>query len=169
MNIAARLLAITVLAGVLAFTTVALGHAASATAGLNISLVIASSANLSLSATALTFLADDPAIQPTVPASENPVSVQAKVRTKGTPSLDVLATDDLRSGTDVIPVSTLTWTADGTPFIGGTMSRTTPQQAASLPAGAGSYQSAYRYYLANSPLYLPGTYSSTINYTLTAP
>ncbi|RII29001.1 MAG: hypothetical protein CXR31_03785 [Geobacter sp.] len=142
---------------------------ASASAGLNVSLVISSSANLSLSATSLTFLADDPAIQPAIPASENPVSVLAKVRTKGTPSLSVIASDDLRSGTDVIPISELTWTADGSPFIGGTMSKTTPQQAANLPAGAGSYQSAYRYNLTNSPLYLPGTYSSTINYTLTAP
>ncbi|MBT0653280.1 hypothetical protein [Geomobilimonas luticola] len=169
MNVVARLLTITVLAGVLASATVAPGLAASASAGLNISLVIASSANLMLSTTSLTFLADDPAIQPSVPASENPVSVLAKVRTKGAPSLYVLSSDDLRSGADVIPITNLTWTADGTPFTGGTMNKTTPQLAATLPTGSGSYQSAYRYFLSNSALYLPGTYSTTINYTLTAP
>lgn len=144
-------------------------HAALASASLNISLTIASLANLTLGATALRFIADDPALQPTVPALENPVSALARVRSRGTPSLIVIASDDLKDGADTIPVSALTWTADGAPFIGGTMNKASGQSAAALPSGSGAYQSAFRYFLANSTLYAPGAYSTTINYTLTAP
>lgn len=144
-------------------------HAVTATAGLNISLSVPSSASLTLGNTAISFVSEDPAIQPAIPATENPVSVSARIRSRGTPSLTVLATDDLRQGSDIIPITAITWSADASPFINGTMNKSTAQPAASFPAGSGSYISSFRYFLANSPTYLPGTYSTTINYTLIAP
>jgi hypothetical protein len=142
---------------------------ASSNASLDISLNVASSATLTLGATNLTFNAEDPIVQPVVPAAENPVSVLARVRTKGTPSLTVLAQDDLKSGDDIIPVSAISWSADGSPYTGGTLSKTTDQPAAAFPQGSGNYSSSFRYSLANSTSYVPGTYASTVIYTLTSP
>jgi hypothetical protein len=144
-------------------------QAASSNASLDISINVPSSATLTLGATALTFNADDPTIQPVVPAAENPISVLARVRTKGTPSLTVIALDDLKSGSDIIPISAITWTADGSPYTGGTLNRTTEQPAAAFPEGSGSYSSSFRYSLANSTTYAPGSYASTVTYTLTSP
>jgi hypothetical protein len=143
--------------------------AASSSAALDISLEIRSSAALTLGTTSISFLGDDPELFPSLAARENPVPVLAKTRTKGTPTLTVLAADDLRDSDQVIPATALSWAADGDPFIGGTMSRTAPQPAAAFPGGSGSYLSAFRYYLANSPGYLPGNYSTTLTYILTAP
>lgn len=143
--------------------------AATSTAGLNISVTVPSSSSLSFGATTLRFIPDDPTLQPSVPAQENPVSVLAKTRSKGTPSLSVIASDDLKDGASTIPVTALSWTAGGEPFIGGTLSKSTPQAAAIFTPGSGTFQSSFRYFLANSNMFIPGNYSTTINYTLTAP
>lgn len=143
--------------------------AASVSAGINVSVSVPSTSTLTLGATNLTFVADDPTLQTAVPAQENPVSVLARVRSKGTPSLTVLASDDLKDGSNVIPVSAVNWTADGAPYIAGVMNKTSAQPAASFPAGSGSYFSSFRFTLANSMQYLPGTYATIITYTLTGP
>jgi hypothetical protein len=157
------------LAGLFLIVAATQGYAASATASVNINITIPSSSNLTLGATNLNFTANDSTLQPTVPATENPVSVVARVVSRGTPSLTVVASDDLKDGQNVIPVSALSWTADAAPFINGTLSKATPQQAAAMATGSGKYTSSFRFFLANSDFYLPGTYSTTINYTLTAP
>lgn len=139
------------------------------TAGLNISVTVPSSSSLSFGTTTLRFIPDDPTLQPSVPAQENPVTVLAKTRSKGTSSLSVIASDDLKDGANTIPASALSWTADAAPYIGGTLSKSTPQAAALFTTGSGTFQSSFRYFLANSNMFIPGTYSTTINYTLTAP
>lgn len=143
--------------------------AASANAGLSISANVSSFSNLTLGSTTLTFVADDPTIQATVPAQENPVAVSVRVRTKGSPTLTVIANDDLKDGASIIPVSAITWSADSTPFIAGAISKSSAQAAATFPVGSGNYVSAFRYALANSTSYLPGNYATNISYTLTAP
>jgi hypothetical protein len=159
-----------ILFAMLIFFSFATGtFASTASSSLNISVTVPSSSILSLGTTTLRFSPDDPTVQPSVPAQENPVSVIAKTRSKGTPSLTVIASDDLKDGANSIPVTALSWTADAAPYINGTMNKSTAQAAALFAAGSGSYQSAFRYFLANSPLFIPGTYSTTINYTLTAP
>lgn len=143
--------------------------ASTSSSSLNISITVPSSAILTLGTTSIRFIPDDPIVQPSVPAQENPVSVLARTRSKGIPSLAVIASDDLTDGANIIPVTAISWTADATPYIAGTMNKSTAQAAALFATGSGSYQSSFRYFLANSPLYVPGTYSTTINYTLTAP
>jgi len=143
--------------------------AATSNSSLNISITVPSSAILTLGSTSLRFIPDDPTVQPSVPAQENPVSVLATTRSRGIPSLAVIASDDLTDGANIIPVTAISWTADATPYIAGTMNKSTAQAAALFTTGSGSFQSSFRYFLANSPLYVPGTYSTTINYTLTAP
>ena len=169
MPVRAKYIHIIMLTGLLMVLSSSVTRATTATAGLSISIAVPSSAILTLGTTSIRFIPDDPIVQPSVPAQENPVSVLARTRSKGIPSLAVIASDDLTDGANIIPVTAISWTADATPYIAGTMNKSTAQAAALFATGSGSYQSSFRYFLANSPLYVPGTYSTTINYTLTAP
>lgn len=144
-------------------------RAATTTANLNILVSVLPTATLTIGSTTLTFKAKDPTMNPVIVAEENPIPIIAKIRNKDPLTLFVMAADDLRDGSSVIPASAITWTAANDPFVEGTMSKTSGQPAARFPGGSGSYSSYFNFYLANSPSYIPGTYSMTINYTLSTP
>ncbi len=130
---------------------------------------VAAQAKLSFSATTLTFPDADPGTTPLVPASQNPITVTASVRFgSGQAILTVLASDDLRSGMDVIPISALTWTASGTGFVGGSMSRTTAQMVATWNT-SDRYVGSLTFRLGNSWNYASGNYGTTLTYTLSTP
>jgi hypothetical protein len=74
----------------------------------------------------------------------------------------------LISGGDTILIGNVTWTATGTGFVPGTMSRTSAQSAGSW-TGSGSRSGTFSYFLANSWDYATGSYSASSTYTLTAP
>lgn len=147
----------------------AVSEAATTSANLNITVSIQPSASLTIGASTLTFQAQDPNVNPVAGALENPIPVIAKLRSKVPLTLLVMALDDLRSGDAVIPASAISWTAAGSPFVSGTMSKEVGQPAANFPSGSGSYVSSFNFFLANKATYLPGTYGTTINYTLSTP
>lgn len=125
---------------------------------------------LTLSATSLTFPDADPDLVPQVPAAGGPLTITAKGRAHwGTViTLTVQADDDLRSGVTVIPASTLSWTANGTGFVDGTLNRTTAAVVASW-SSPGVHGGTQQWSFANSWLQPAGTYTLTLLYTLTAP
>jgi len=125
-------------------------------------------AELTLTPTTISCPYADPTATPSIPANTT-VSVTAKVRSSGTPTLKVLANGDLASGGDSIAIGNVTWTASGGPFIAGTMNKTTSQDAATFSAGSGSFSGTFTYKLANSWNYAVGSYAQTATYTLTAP
>ena len=127
-------------------------------------------ANLTLSSLALAFPDADPDTVPQIPSSTGPVVVETKARAfQGeSTTLTVAAADDLRSGTDVIPASALSWTASGTGFVSGTLTVGVAQTVGSW-ANSGVHAGTLTWVLANSWTYAPGTYSLTLTYTLTAP
>jgi hypothetical protein len=127
------------------------------------------SATLTLGSTTLTFSLGNPITQPTATATENPVSVQVAWDHASGWTLSVLASNDLTSGSNHIAINQLTWTATGTRFNGGTMSKTTAQQVGSGSGSTGSVSGTLSYSLANSWTYPSGTYSTTLTYTLVAP
>ncbi len=145
--------------------------AATATQPLTINATVAARATLTLGSAAINFPDSDPATVPSIAATENPVSVAARVRTgsASTPTLTVLAGGDLTSGLDTIAISNVTWTAAAAPFTGGTMNSVTGQPAATFGAGSGAFNSTFSYFLANSWAYNVGAYTATVTYTLTAP
>ena len=49
------------------------------------------------------------------------------------------------------------------------MNAATAQNAATFSTGSGQYAGTYSYFLANSWTYVPGAYTQTVVYTLTAP
>ena len=145
-------------------------RATTSTSNLSVSVTVAAMAKLSLSASTVSFAAADPDTIPVITATEGAITISAKGKTSSgsTITLSVLASDDLRSGSDTIAISNVTWLATGAGFTAGTLSRTVAQ-----PVGAwtnsGSRTGTQVYALANSWNYPAGTYAATATYTLTAP
>jgi hypothetical protein len=139
-------------------------------AEVNIIAPLASSAQLSITPSSLNFPNADPDTVPSIPAIGNPVTVTANAQTSGnkTVTLSVIANGDLISGSNNIPISNVTWTANPSGFRAGTMSKTTPQTAGSW-TGSGNRTGTFSYFLKNSWSYTTGNYTQTVTYTLTAP
>jgi hypothetical protein len=139
-------------------------------ASVTVSATVAAMARLSLSSSTVSFASADPDSTPSIAAAEGAITISAKGKTSrgGTITLTVLASDDLRSGSDRIAVSNVTWTATGAGFAGGTLSRTIAQPVGSW-TDSGSRAGTQAYALANSWNYPAGTYTATATYTLTAP
>jgi hypothetical protein len=132
--------------------------------------VVAAQSRLTiLPPTTLTFLNADPDTVPNIQASEGATAMTASVRIpSGQGILTVLADDDLRSGMDTILVSALKWTATGTGYVGGTMSKSVAQTVATWNT-SGSYTGTVTFTLSNSWIYAIGSYGTTLTYTLSTP
>lgn len=141
---------------------------ASDTASVTISAAVNAKAKLTVSSGTLAFADADPTTTPLLSASALTIDVKARTSTSGNVTLTVLAGGDLTSGTDTIGISNLTWTATGTNFAAGTMSKSTAVSVGSW-TGSGTPSGTQTYKLVNSWSYVTGTYSATITYTLSAP
>jgi hypothetical protein len=139
-------------------------------AEVSIAAPLASSAQLSITPSSLNFPNADPDTVPSIPANGNPVTVTANAQTTFFQyvTLTVVANGDLVSGSSTIAIGNVTWTATGSGFRAGTMSRTTPQTAGRW-RGSGNRTGTFSYFLKNSWSYATGNYTQTVTYTLTAP
>jgi hypothetical protein len=137
---------------------------------ITLSTNIAARAKLQFGLSAMNFPDANPDSVPSNPANVNPLSVTSIGRTGSsqTATLTCLASGDFFSGSNTIAISNMTWTATGTGYVPGTMNRITAQTAGSW-TGSGQRAGTLSYFLANSWSYIVGNYSTTINYTLTAP
>ena len=141
---------------------------ATATASLNVTVNVAARARLTLGAASITFADQDPATVPTLTAGALTVDVGARTAPASNVTLTVLATGDLTSGGNTIPVTTLAWTASGAGFAAGASSAAVAQSVGTW-TGPGARSGTQTYTLPNSWTYAVGTYTTTLNYTLTAP
>ena len=130
---------------------------------------LASSAQLTLNPLAISFANANPDTVPSISAN-SPVAVTANVSTGAnqTATLTALAQGDLISGSDTIAISNVTWTASGTGFSGGTMSKSTAQSVGQW-RGSGTYTGTLNFSLKNSWSYATGNYTQKVTFTLTAP
>jgi len=144
--------------------------AASRTDTLSVSATIAARAKLTLSSGSMAFADADPDTTPVVSPGGGALTIMAKGRTTvgSTVTLVVLASGDLQSGLDAIPIEQLSWAATGTGFVAGTLSHTAAQTVGTW-ANSGAWTGTQSYQLANSWTYSTGTYTTTLTYTLTAP
>lgn len=144
--------------------------AATATSNVSVSATVSATAKLSLSAATVTFADADPDTTPSITATEGAVTVTAKGKTSNGSSitLTLLAAGDLVSGSDTITITNVSWTASGTGFSAGTMSKTAAQSVASW-TDSGNRQGTVTFALANSWSYKTGSYSASATYTLTSP
>jgi hypothetical protein len=166
----ARLRATTAVLAAVVVSAGAIAHAASLSRTATATATVSALAKLTLSSTTLAFPDADPDSVPSIPASGGPLTITAKARTTigSTVTLVVVASDDLRSGLDVIPATQMRWTTSGTGFVSGTMSKTAAQTVASW-VSSGAWTGTQSYTLTNAWTYATGTYSATLTYTLTAP
>jgi len=127
-------------------------------------------AKLTLSTNSVTFPDADPDGVPQVPATGGPITITAKSRaTAGAQViLTVVASDDLRSGVQVIGASAITWTATGAGFQPGTLSKTAPVTVAQW-TGSGIRSGTQELMFRNLWSYATGTYSLSLTYTLSSP
>lgn len=145
-----------------------MAQSATATATVAVTANVNAKAKLTLGAGSVTFADATPDVTPIISASAINVDVKARTAAAGNVTLTVLASQDLTSGTDVIPIANLTWTVTGGGFAAGTMNKTTAQSLGSW-TGSGTFSGAQTLQLANNWAYNTGSYSATITYTLTAP
>ena len=136
--------------------------AATATGCLSATVTVSAMAKLTLSSATVTFPNADPDTSPSIAAAEGPVTITAKGKTSNgaTIALTLLAADDLRSGSDRIPISNVTWTASGAGFAAGTMSKVAAQTVGSW-TNSGNRTGTQRFALANSWSYAAGSYTTT--------
>lgn len=147
-----------------------------AVAGLLIAVVLcfgsgtARAGNISLSLTgSLNFLDASPDLVPVL----GPEQVTLKVKTvgrRGIPwSLTLVADDDFRSGSQVIPISVVSWTVfPNPPYMDGTLSTVQPR----LIAVGQTHDLdlvTFDFYMQNSWSYNVGSYTATATFTLAAP
>jgi hypothetical protein len=126
-------------------------------------------AKLTLGTAAITWADADPDVTPTLSSGAISVDVKARTTAGSTVALTVVATDDLKAGTNVITIDQLTWTGTGASFAAtGTSNKTTSQNVVSF-VNSGNRSGSQTYSLPNSWSYATGAYTATLNYTLVAP
>ena len=157
-------------AAVVLFSSSAAYAQATANASLNVTVNVASRARLTLGAAAITFADADPDLTPNLSAGPVSVNVGARTAPGSTVTLTVLASGNLVSGTDIITIDQLTWTVGGPSagFVAGTSNATLAQSVGSW-TGPGTRNGTQTFALPNSWAYAPGSYTSTLNYTLSVP
>ena len=88
----------------------------------------------------------------------------------GTPwTLTFIANSDLQSGSNVIPISNVSWTVTpNPPFRDGQLSTITPIVLATGISHS-RFLATFNFFMANSWNYVPGNYAATATFTLAAP
>lgn len=135
---------------------------------INVTANVNAKAKLTLGVAAINFADADPDVTPSIGSAAFNIDVKARTSGLGNVTLTVVAGNDLASGSDTIGISALSWTATGSGFQPGTSNKTTAQTVGSW-TGSGSPTGTQTYALANSWTYATGTYTATLNYTLTVP
>ncbi len=141
---------------------------ATATGTIGVTATVSARAKLALGTASVTFADADPDTTPTLSSGAITVDVKARTSAAGTVTLTVLANQDLTSGSDVIPITDLTWTVTGAGFVAGTGNKVTAQTVGSW-TGSGAPSGTHTLSLPNSWTYKTGSYVATLTYTLTAP
>lgn len=126
---------------------------------------------LSMSPTTITFATADPDTLPVITSA--PVQITYRIRQNSNQpwTLTVLANGDLVAGSATVDISNISWVATpAPPFQSGVMSKTVAQRVASGTGNqANTSHGQITFRLANSWNYVPGLYTQTVVFTLTAP
>lgn len=150
--------------------TAVVANAATATATVTVSATVSATAKLSLGASSIHFADAIPDDVMLIPQTEPAITISAKAKTStgGNVTLTVMAGSDLTSGSDTIAISNIAWTATGTGFTPGTLSKSAAQSLGSW-TNSGTWDGTQTYKFTNSWAYPTGSYTATLTYTLTAP
>lgn len=155
------LVAVLVLTGTVAFAAVD-------TKNVTVNATVSATAKLTLSSLTVNFPDADPDTTPTITVAAIDITAKGKTSTGSNITLTVLASDDLKAGTDVIGIANITWAVTGAGFVAGTMDKSVAQSLGSW-ANSGNRTGTQTYSLTNSWAYATGAYTTSVLYTLTAP
>jgi hypothetical protein len=137
---------------------------------LAVSVTIGSRAQLTLSTANLVIPDRDPATFTTLVAPALTVTVGARTASAQPINLTVVATGGDLTGTGgTIPIANLTWASTGTGFDALGTSNAATAQSVGQWTGSGLRTGAQTYSLPNDWLYAPGTYATSLTYTLVVP
>jgi len=130
--------------------------------------VWADDAALTLDVLTLSFPSADPDLTPEIPALENPISVSVRVRGASTTITDLTANaaGNLISGSDIIPIDRVRWTAAGQGFVSGNLEAYDPQLVGQWFGKRTDATGTLSFRLQNSWQYATGFYSQVVVYTL---
>lgn len=156
-------------AAVFTMSTPALAQGVNDTAAINVTVNVNARAKLTLGTATITWADADPDTVATLSSGAIAVDVKARTSAGSTVALTVLASDDLKSGTDSIVISNLTWTGAGANFVANGVSNKTTGQSVVSFQNSGARSGTQTYSLPNSWAYATGSYTATLNYTLVAP
>lgn len=134
---------------------------------LAVSVTIGSRAQLTLSTANLVIPDGDPATVASLVAPGLTVTVGARTASAQPINLTVLASGDF-TGSGTIPIGNLSWATTGTGFNLTGTSATTAQPVGQW-TGSGLRTGVQTYSLLNDWAYAPGTYATTLTYTLVVP
>lgn len=158
-------------AAVLGILALAATAGAQTTQDVNATVTVGQYARLTVTGGPINFGDADPDSVPSIVAAPVSVSARARVAPSAAVSVTVVASNDYfdhASGTTLIPVSNMTWTASAADFdTTGTMS-TTAQQVAAW-TGPANKTGDQTYSLLNSWSYPVGAHTIVLTYTLVVP
>jgi hypothetical protein len=140
-----------------------------ANASIAVTANVNAKAKLTLGTAAINFADADPDVTPIFTSAPVTVDVRSRTSAAGNVTLTVLASGDLTSGSNVIAIGTLSWTATGLGFTGAGANNKTTAQTLGSWTGSGNPSGTQTLSLPNLWSYNTGTYTVTLNYTLTAP
>jgi len=165
-----RNLILTALMVSICLLTSGISYASSDTKSIVMKAKIEKMAKLIVDTNTIVFPSVDPDEAKQVPALQNDIKITVKARTERTSpvNLNIVADGDLVSGPETIPIQNVVWQAAGQGFKGGTLSKSSVQNAGSW-TGSGVREGVFRYYLNNSWNYQKGEYQVTVTYTLAVP
>ena len=162
---------VTTAAAVVLFSALGATEAAAqntATGAVNVSVTVAGRAAMTIDP-AVTFADANPDTTPTLTSGGLNVQVRARTAATSNVTLTVLASGDLSAGPGVnIAIGTLTWSTASPGFVAGAGNSAVAQSVGSW-TGAGARNGTLMFSLPNSWAYATGTYTATLNYTLTVP
>ncbi len=125
---------------------------------------------LTVSPSTLDFPSQDPEVSAPVSSVPPGIDVSAKVRVGSeAATLTVHANRDLQSGSDVIPVDRLKWTAAAFGFDANGVMSISPSQRVGSWSVSGEHKGTLAFTLDNSWTYATGYYRTEIVFTLSVP
>jgi hypothetical protein len=152
--------------GALALSTPAF---AQTTAAVTVNAQVNAKARLEVSAASISFADQDPDDFPVISANTGlDITVKARTSAGGAVALTVVADTDLVSGGNSIGIGALKWTSTGANFAPTGTSGLSAVTVASF-TNSGTRTGTQSYTLDNSWTYATGAYTTTLNYTLSAP
>jgi hypothetical protein len=155
-------------AAILIFSTSAYAQTTLASQNVTATVTVSNLARLTVGGP-VTFPDTDPDVSATITAAPIAITAKARVAAAAVINLTVQAgASHFDSPGTTIPVTGLTWTTSGAPFINGTMSSAAAQTVGSW-TGPSNQTGTQTYTLANLWSYAPGTHSVTLAYTLSTP